>query len=186
MHILIATDGTLDPERVADAVARWHTEGDVVEVFTAVSIPTDFLKRLGDSGVREAASIALEAGQGFTAGDRAAERLAPKQPMSKAARSDSPVLQAITSTAESRTKPVISALARHGITATWEYRTTEKHIARTVLQEVALRGSELLLIGSHGQGRFEGLLGSTGTKLVRRAGIDMLVIRQPADGQSGG
>ncbi|NIR59273.1 MAG: hypothetical protein GWO02_06995, partial [Gammaproteobacteria bacterium] len=70
MHVLVATDGTLDPERAADAVTRWYNDGDAVTVFTVMNIPTDFLRRLGKSGVEEAASIALEAGQGFTSGDR--------------------------------------------------------------------------------------------------------------------
>ncbi len=178
MHILVATDGTLDPHRAADAVARFHQEGDSVSVFTAVSIPTDFLRRLGDSGVREAAAIALEAGQGFTAGDRAAERLAPKHPVSPPPPTDSPVLTAIASTAELRTKPIIDALAKRGVPANATWRTTEGHVARTVLQELELRQASLLVIGSHGQGRFEGLLGSTGTKLVRQAGVAVLVLRE--------
>ena len=40
MHILVATDGTLDPDAAAEAVARWHTEGDTVTVFTAMNIPS--------------------------------------------------------------------------------------------------------------------------------------------------
>jgi len=177
MHILIATDGTLDPAQAADAVARWYREGDEVSVFTAVSIPTDFLRRLGDSGVREAAAIALEAGQGFTAGDRAAERLAPAHPVSPQAPSDSPVLLAIASTAEMRTKPIIEALAARNVPAKPAWRTTEAHIARTILQEIDHREAELLVIGAHGQGRFEGLLGSTGTKLVRLSPATVLLIK---------
>jgi predicted metal-dependent phosphoesterase TrpH len=38
-------------------------------------------------------------------------------------------------------------------------------------------GTEAIVIGSHGKGGFQGLLGSTGAKLVRRAKCPVLVVR---------
>ncbi len=38
-------------------------------------------------------------------------------------------------------------------------------------------GADVIVIGSHGHGAFQGLLGSTGAKLVRRAAVPVLVIR---------
>jgi nucleotide-binding universal stress UspA family protein len=180
MHILVATDGALDPDRAADAVARWYKEGDTVEVFTAVNVPTDFLRRLGDSGVEAASQIALEAGQGFTAGDRAAEQLATKSPHQEL-HGDSPVLKALASTAKDRTRPIVDALRERGVKAKDKWSTSENRTAKTVLAAAKARNAELLVIGSHGQGRFEGVLGSTGTKLVRLAPGAVLVIRHSED-----
>ena len=43
-----------------------------------------------------------------------------------------------------------------------------------------IRSSVSIVIGSHGHGRFEGMLGSTGTKLVRLASASVLVLRNQA------
>lgn len=175
MHILVATDGTLDPNRAADAVARWYTEGDTIEVFSAVSVPTEFLHRLGESGIEGAARIANEAGQGL--GDRAAEQLS--KPLGhQTLHGDSPVLTALAKAAEHRTKPLLEALAEREIHAKGTWATSENKTARSIMAAVKARDAELLVIGSHGRGRFEGLLGSTGTKLVRLAPTNVLIIRE--------
>ncbi len=179
MHVLVATDGTLDPERAADAVTRWYNDGDAVTVFTVMNIPTDFLRRLGKSGVEEAASIALEAGQGFTSGDRAAERLARPPVAHAEPLRDSPVMRALAKTAAERTAGIADVLAARGIPASTDWTTTDNRTAKAILLAIAQHGSDLLIIGSHGHGRFEGLLGSTGTKLVRHSPAAVLVIRQP-------
>lgn len=174
MHILVATDGTLDPNRAADAVARWYTDGDTVEVFCAVNVPTEFLRRLGDNGVEGAAQIANEAGQGL--GDRAAEQLS--KPLGhQTLHGDSPVLRTLASTALSRTKPLVDALQARDVPAKGTWATSENKTARTILAAVKAHDTGLLVVGSHGRGRFEGLLGSTGTKLVRLAPAAVLVIR---------
>lgn len=179
MNILVATDGTLDPKQAADAVARWHVEGDEVGVFTALSVPTDFLRGLGDSGVKEAALIAQEAGATLGAGDRAAERLIGSIKRPQPSKVDSPVLTAMAATATKRTKPIVAALTEKGIAAKASWRTTESKTANTVLGKVKDFEADLLIIGSHGMGQYEGLLGSTGTKLVRLAPASVLVLRSP-------
>jgi nucleotide-binding universal stress UspA family protein len=179
VNILVATDGTLDPRQAADAVARWFVEGDVVGVFTTLSVPTDFLRGLGDSGVKEAARIAQEAGATLGAGDRAAERLIGSMKKSERSKVDSPVLHAMASSAAKRMKPVVDALKDQGIEAKASWRTSEGKTANTVLRKVRDFEADLLVIGSHGQGQYEGLLGSTGTKLVRLAPASVLVLRNP-------
>jgi nucleotide-binding universal stress UspA family protein len=180
VNILVATDGTLDPQRAADAVARWYVEGDEVGVFTALSVPTEFLRGLGDSGVKEAALIAQEAGATLGAGDRAAERLIGSIKKTTPSKVDSPILHAMSTTAAKRTKPVMDALKEKGIAAKSSWRTTESKTANTILGKVKDFDADLLIIGSHGMGQYEGLLGSTGTKLVRLAPASVLVIRKPS------
>ena len=174
MHIMVATDGALDPSAAAEAVARWYREGDTVEVFTSVNVPTEFLSKLGDSGVEEASHIALEAAQGL--GDRAAEQLAHKVGH-QTLHGDSPVLKALALTAQERTKGIVTALREMGIPTDGTWSTSDNKTARTVLAAAMARDVELLVVGSHGRGRFEGVLGSTGTKLVRLAPTNLLIIR---------
>jgi nucleotide-binding universal stress UspA family protein len=77
---------------------------------------------------------------------------------------------------EERCGPIASALAAHGIEA--ETRVVEnERVSKAILDECAALGADVLLIGSHGEGRFEGLLGSTGTKLTRHSTCPVLLIR---------
>ena len=179
MNILVATDGTLNTETASDAVGRFYQDSDTVTVFTAVNVPTDFLRGLGDSGVKGAAQIALEAGQTLGAGDKAAERLAPALPPPPRPKADSPVLAALASTAASRTKPLVDTLKEKGVEAKALWHTSENRTARTIMSAAEVLDAGLIIIGSHGHGRFEGLLGSTGTKLVRHAQTSVLVLRNP-------
>ena len=179
MNILVATDGTLDSQRAADAVARWHTEGDEVTIFTTLNVPTDFLRGLEKSGISAAAQIALEAGQTLSAGDRAAERLIGSMTPKPKAPSASPVLAAMASTAASYTKPIVDALKERGIAAKATWRTTESKTANTILAKVKDAGTDLLIIGSHGRGQYEGMVGATGTKRVRLDPASVLVLRNP-------
>jgi len=182
MNILVATDGTLDPASVADAVGRFYDDGDSVVVMTAMNVPLEFLRGLGDEGVKEAANIALEAGQTLGAGDRAAEQLAPRLPARERPPTDSLVSTALSTTASTRTKPIVEALLELGIAAKDTWRTTENRTARQIIATMKELETDLLVIGSHGYGRFEGLLGSTGTKLVRHAPAAVLILRNPGDG----
>lgn len=177
MHILVATDGTLDPEHASEAIARWYKDGDDVTVFTAMNIPADFVEHLGDPGIKQAATVALEAGQGFTSGDRIAERLAPSRDTHAAPPTDTPFIKALTKSANERTAPLVAALQKRGIPAEGKWTTTNNKTARSILTAVNLYESELVVIGTHGHGRFEGLLGSTGTKLVRRSPVTVMVLR---------
>lgn len=179
MNILVATDGSLGSKRAADAVGRWYQDGDSVIVFTALNVPTEFLRGLEKSGITAAAQIALEAGQTLGAGDRAAERLAGSMAATPKKTEGSPVLRAMATTAMSRTKPIVDELKERGIEATASWRTTESKTANTVLSKVKDANIDLLIIGSHGRGQYEGLLGATGTKLVRLAPASVLVIRNP-------
>ena len=179
MKILVATDGALDADKAADVVARHYQEGDSVSVVTALNVPVEFLTRLGASGVKAASEIAHAAGHPMSSGDRAAERLAGKPGATPAPTSESPVTAALQATGKARVTPIVDALNDRGIEAKGAWRTTENQTARTIMQMVKMDDVDLLVIGSHGRGRFEGKLGSTGTKLVRHAPTDVLVIRNP-------
>jgi len=50
-------------------------------------------------------------------------------------------------------------------------------IASGIMEIAARIDADVIVIGSHGYGAFQGLLGSTGAKLVRRAKRPVLVLR---------
>lgn len=179
MNILVATDGTLSAKRASEAVGRYYREGDVVFVFTAVNLPSDVLRQLGDSGVKAASQIALEAGQTLGAGDRAAERLIKSISTTTRPAVDSPVLSGLAETANSRMRPVVKALKNADVEVGSFWRTTDNRTAKTILAAMRDCETDLLVIGSHGRGKYEGQLGSTGTKLVRSSQASVLVIRRP-------
>lgn len=181
MNILVATDGTLSVKRAAEAVGRYYREGDVVFVFTAVNLPSDVLRELGDAGVKAASQIALEAGQTLGAGDRAAERLIKSMTTTTRPPVDSPMLAGLAETAGARMRPLVKALEEQGVDVGSFWRTTENRTAKTILSAMKECETDLLVIGSHGRGKYEGQLGSTGTKLVRSASASVLVIRRSQD-----
>ncbi len=177
MKILVATDGMLDPTRVANTVERMYRPDDRVFVFTAVNIPVDFLHGLSLSGVQAATVIAKEASHPMLSGARAAEKLVPIT-AAKERPSQSSVMEALAIIAAKRTAPIVAALGERGITAQALWRPTDNQTARTIVQTIESRDCDFLIIGSHGHGRFDGLLGSTGTKLVRLSPVDMTILRE--------
>ena len=181
MNIIIASDGSLDPEVAATAVQRVYEEGDSVTLVTVLDFPRKFLESYGEAlGVREVAAIADEVGPGtlnFASGAKAAERLA-----SQRKRPDIPVIAYFEAWAARRLNPLRDALNSRGIDAKKTWYKTEGKTASDILRAADDIGAELLIIGSHGRGRFEGLLGATGAKIVRRANSDVLILKNPPRG----
>ena len=75
-----------------------------------------------------------------------------------------------------RTNPVKNALEAKGISPVVVARESDTPSA-TILELIREADADLLVIGTHGRGRFEGLLGSTGTKLARLAPCSVILIR---------
>lgn len=77
------------------------------------------------------------------------------------------------------TQPVVDAIRVQGGEASGIVLEGE-NAANAILEHLASDDVGALIIGSHGQGVFQGLLGSTGTKLVRRAPAPVVLIRSAA------
>ena len=129
--------------------------------------------------MKAASQIALEAGQTLGAGDRAAERLIKSIATKPRPKVDSPILSGLAETANKRMRPVVRALEKAGVEVGSFWRTTDNRTAKTILGAMKDCETDLLVIGSHGKGRYEGALGSTASKLVRLASASVLVIRRP-------
>ena len=180
MHILVATDGTLDSDAAVGLVSRIHRPDDEVTVFTALDFPRDFLQSYAEvCSVQEVAEIAKAAGPGMlniASGAKAAERMVA----SSKPRGGGPVpdLDTYFSTvAHQRCSPLEQKLSAAGITAERAYSPTEGQTAASILAVITARDVDLLLIGTHGRGRFEGQLGATVTKIMRHAPIPVLLVR---------
>ncbi len=179
MHILVATDGTIDTSRTATMVERIHQEGDVVTLVTVIQFPREFLNSLVKStGVTEVANFAREAGAGvlgIAGGAKAAEKHLPK--LLADSQANHPLNTYFSDTAHQRTDGLRQRLSELGVQPIVAWVSTDNQTARTILGVARNNNADLLVIGSHGRGRFEGPLGSTVTKIVRRATMDVIIIR---------
>lgn len=76
-----------------------------------------------------------------------------------------------------RTSDLVAALRARGIEPTIDIREGESPTS-DILKAIDDLGADVICIGSHGQGLFEGLLGSVGTKLTRLAPVPVVLIRK--------
>ena len=77
---------------------------------------------------------------------------------------------------EQRTAKLVAAIGALGHTAQVVAEEGENAVA-DILAACRDRGADILIVGTHGRGRFEGLLGSVSTKLSRSAGCSVLLVR---------
>ena len=180
MHLLIATDGHLDPAQATEMVARLHRPDDAVTVLTAVEHPRRFLRDYAKvAGVTEVATIAHEAGAGvigFASGAKAAERLAPLMHKGEPEEGQAQLGRYFTTTAQRRVDHLIGLLRDAGITAEAAWTTTDGHTADAILEAAKRVEADVLIVGSHGESRLESLLGSTARKLLQHASIPVVVL----------
>ncbi len=170
MHVMIATDGSLDAQKASKMAAALTHGGGRVTVFTAVEVPREVL-----DDMRLAAAEASGA---------AARRIDPEYLPQEAADDpivhwfgdDAAVSRYVESAVVGRTAELAEELDNSGVEHTVVGLEGED-AARSVLEAVAERQVDVLCIGTHGLGRFEGLLGSTSTKLARLAPCSVMLVR---------
>lgn len=180
MNILIATDGVLPIAETVARTERLYREGDNVSVMTAINLPGHLiaaLKRMsrGNTGsLEEIVDAAGPAHLGLAGGDRIAQQLASQE---AAWPVDDYLKEYFAHVATQCTQPMADALAEIGIQAKTVVRETEERTAQTIIDACEDLEVDVLVIGATGRGRFEGLVGSTGTKLMRHAPCDVFLIR---------
>jgi nucleotide-binding universal stress UspA family protein len=167
MHVLIATDGSLDSTRTAAAAARLAGDDGRVTVLSVVEVPRSLLDELR----RDAAE-----------GDNAARDPEYRsEPVTEVPRThwlgdDAFVDRYVANQVRLRTTDLVAALDTAG--ASHEVVGIEgENAARSVLDWIDDNAADFLLIGPHGLGRFEGVLGSTSTKLARLAPCSVVLVR---------
>ena len=169
MHILVATDGALDTVKAAPLVARLAGEDGTVTVLSVVEIPRRMLSELrAVYGERPATSVDADAEYVGISKDRPASVGWPGD--------DAMVDRYLNDKREEVINPILRVLADAGVTADGQVVEGE-NAAAVILQATKDQSADIICLGSHGSGRFEGLLGSTGTKVTRHAPCPVLVIR---------
>ncbi len=170
MHILIATDGTLDVAKTADTAARLAGPDGKVTVYTVIEVPRGLLNEMRAAAGDSADAKAREVGAEY----RSTQAADP--PVSHWAGDDAVVDRYVKSKVDRCTSELAAALEAAGIEHTVVGEEGE-NAAQSVLVAARTREADFLCIGTHGLGRFEGLLGSTSTKIARLAPCSVVLVR---------
>lgn len=167
MHVMIATDGSLDAEKAAVMAASLAGDSGRVTVFTVVEVPRQLLEDLRHAA-SEAEAVDVDVAYRRTqAGDNAPGTWVGD---------DAFVDNYVNRISGTRTSDLVGHLESRGV---------DHHVvgvegesaSRSVLEAVKEHAPDVLCIGTHGLGRFEGLLGSLSTKVARLAPCSVLLVR---------
>jgi nucleotide-binding universal stress UspA family protein len=170
MHIMITTDGSLDPAKTADLVAHLSEQGDRITVLTVVEIPRTLLSDLRSFYEQQEVLQGTDADDEYVS-PTLVTTVSPNWP------GDDALLEAfVHDQKERRTGPLVDALAAAGLTAD-AIAAEGADPTRPILDTIEREQVDLLCVGSRGRGMFEGLLGSTSTRLARRAPCPVLLLR---------
>ncbi len=170
MHVLVATDGSMDPSRAAEFANRLAGPDGSTTVVTIVRVPRMLLSDLRED-FGQMSGVAVDADGEYVGTPRVDTGTPRGWPGD-----DAVIERYLGDKRIDRCRPIVTAVREAGGTA--ESVVREGDDAAT---DVIALGEEIeadaIIIGSHGQGAFHGLLGSTGAKLVRRAKCAVLVMR---------
>ncbi len=167
MHVVIATDGSLDAERTAAAATRLAGADGRITVLTVVEVPRAMLDEM-----RHAAAEGDDPGRDVEFRSSQANNV----PVAHWVGDDAVVDRYVNTQVAARTSE-LAAVLDAGAVAHEVIGIEGENAARSVLERISAQPTDFLLIGTHGLGRFEGLLGSTSTKLARRAPCSVVLVR---------
>ena len=169
MHVLVATDGSMDVAKAATFSAALAGDGKTT-VGTVIRVPRQLLQELRSKyGDQPPVTADIDAEYvGSPNVEAAMEKGFPGD--------DSLVNRYLADKREEICQPIAEKISEHGGTA--ETHVVEgDDIDDDILTMAKDLGADVLVVGSHGRNAFQGLLGSTGAKVVRRSEIPVLVIR---------
>jgi nucleotide-binding universal stress UspA family protein len=170
VHVVIATDGKIDVEIASSFAASLSGPTGQVTVLTVVEVPRAFLHDMrGQWGAADGAGVIVDV-------EFVATPAVPQEAPRGWPGDDAMITRYLSDKLEQHTAPIVSALRSEGVKADASVVESE-NVTNTILEKIEEFGADALVIGSHGQGLFQGLLGSTGTKIVRRCPKPVLVIR---------
>lgn len=170
MKVLIASDGGLDADKTAETAARLCGSDGTITVLTAVEIPRSMI-----DGLRQA----YEENRPPPVDTDAEYVSARSEPSTIAANwpgDDAFLERFVNDETDRRLGDLIQALQDRQISPTVRSIESENP-AQAILTEIGAGGYDCVVIGAHGQGRFDGLIGSVGTKVVRRSPVTVVVSR---------
>lgn len=168
MHVMVATDGSLEVEQATTLVARLAGDTGRVTVCTVVEVPRQILDEMRSAAAPPPDPIDVDVEYRRTqAGDT---------PAGSWVGDDAFVEMYVNRVVATRTSELVAALETAGVDV--EVLGIEGESAsRSVLEAVNEHSPDVLCVGTHGAGLFEGLLGSLSTKIARLAPCTVMLIR---------
>lgn len=170
MHVMIATDGSLDAEKASRMAASLTHAGGHVTVFTAVEVPRQMLDDMRHAAAEASGLAPRDIDPEFRheqAGDR---------PVIHWSGDDAAVSRYVDGVVAQRTKELVKELDAAGVEHS-VVGVEDENADRAVLDAAASHEVDVLCIGTLGLGRFEGLLGSLSTKVARHAPCSVMLVR---------
>lgn len=170
MKVVISTDGNVDPQKAAEMGAALVGDRGSVTVLTVVEVPRKVIAAMREASEEGDGAVARQVNVGHShvrAGDPEPTRWIGD---------DAAIERYIAARTTEATTDLIEALEARDVGTTLVTLESE-NTATTIIEAVEEMGADVLIIGTHGLGRFEGLLGSISTKLARRAGCSVLLVR---------
>jgi len=147
-----------------------HAEGSAVTVLTAVEIPRRLLADLR-AVYGEHLTPGVDSDGEYVGLARTQTGVDPDFPGD-----DAMIEQYLTNQLEERTGPLVAALKAAGMSVEVEILEGENG-AKLILDYVRAKKADLVVLGAKGRGLFEGMIGSTGTKVARHAPCSVLLLR---------
>ena len=173
MHVLVATDGVLDPEEVAAFAGPLAGDDGMVTVLVVVEIPRTLLEDMRAAYGQESADETFGLRQEVGAPAARAE-----QPKSWPG-DDSVIDRYLSDRLKRGADPIVDFLSQSGIKAQGVV-VEHENTGDAIIEQVVERDADVLVIGSYGQDAIHGFMGSIGTKVVRRSPKPVLLIRRGA------
>lgn len=171
MKVLVASDGGLPVDPAADLAVSLAGGDDPVVLFTAVEIPRSFLESLRAAYDETTTTERVDTDAEYVQAAATGHRLSSAWPGD-----DVFIERYVSDTTHRRLDDLAEAIRTRGGEVELAGVESEDP-AHAVLVAVEEHGADVLCIGSHGTGRFEGLVGSVGTKLVRRSPVSVLMVK---------
>jgi nucleotide-binding universal stress UspA family protein len=170
MNVLIATDGTLDPEKAAAFSKALAGADGSVTVLTMVEINRNLLRDLrglfGERFVDATHQDGEYVGLKTNAGEAVGADWPGDDAMLRRYLEDQKVL---------RTHTLVAALDELGVESSTLVR--EGEAASGIIDCAKELEADVICLGTKGAGLFDGFLGSTSTKIARRSPTPVLIIR---------
>ena len=170
MKVVISTDGSVQPDKAAEMGAAMAGDHEPVTVLTVVEVPRKVIAAMRAAAEEGDGAVARQVNVGHShvpAGDADPTHWIGD---------DAAIQRYVDARTTEATTELIEALEARGVETTLLTLESE-NTASTIIEAIEEMGADVLVIGTHGLGRFEGLLGSISTKLARRAGCSVLLIR---------
>ena len=171
MRVLVASDGDLPPDNAAELAVRLAGSDGAIRVMTAIEIPRSVLDSLRSAYQEVASAPPVDADAEYVAVSTPSSTSLPGWPGD-----DAFIERYVSDQINQRLSMIAEAIERRGATAEVLGVESEEP-ARAVMDQVRSFHADALIVGSHGRGRFEGLLGSVGTKLVRQSPVTVVVCK---------